>query len=32
MIDYDKTKYMETTCKPNKEKHIRINNIDIERE
>jgi sorting nexin-29 len=31
MINYDKTKYMETTCKPNKEKYIRINNRDIER-
>jgi hypothetical protein len=31
MIDYDKTKYMETTCKPNKEKYIRTNNSDIER-
>jgi hypothetical protein len=30
-INYDKTKYMETTCKPNKEKYIRINNSDIER-
>jgi sorting nexin-29 len=29
--DYDKTKYMETTCKPTKEKYIRINNRDIER-
>jgi hypothetical protein len=24
-------KYMETTCKPTKEKYIRINNRDIER-
>jgi hypothetical protein len=31
MINYDKTKYMETTCKPTKEKYIRINNRDIER-
>jgi sorting nexin-29 len=31
LINYDKTKYMETTCKPNKEKYIRINNSDIER-
>jgi hypothetical protein len=31
MINYDKTKYMDTTCKPNKEKYIRINNSDIER-
>jgi hypothetical protein len=31
MINYDETKYMGTTCKPNKEKYIRINNSDIER-
>jgi hypothetical protein len=31
MINYDETKYMETTCKTNKEKYIRINNSDIER-
>jgi hypothetical protein len=31
MITDDKTKYMETTCKANKEKYIRINNSDIQR-
>jgi hypothetical protein len=31
MINYDKTKYVETTCKPNKEKYIRINNSNTER-
>jgi Zn-dependent oligopeptidase len=31
VINDDKTKYTETTCKPNKEKYMRINNSDIER-
>jgi hypothetical protein len=31
IINYDKTKYMETKCKPNKEKYIRINNSNIKR-
>jgi hypothetical protein len=30
MINYDKTKHMETTCKPIKEKYVRINNRDTE--
>jgi sorting nexin-29 len=31
MINHDKTKYMETICKPIKEKYIRINKRDIEK-
>jgi hypothetical protein len=31
MINYDKTKYMETTYMPIKEKHTRINNRDIQK-
>jgi hypothetical protein len=30
MVNYDKTKYLETSSKPIKEKYIRINNTDIQ--